>query len=272
MPETVLQPPIYFLQQQAEQVTSLECAGVEIAVYSQRSPTKQTPNEDAAVIIPVGPESFVVAVADGVGGSRGGEQASNLALTTLAETIQEQCVDPTLMRVSILDGIEKANRLIQALNIGAATTVAIIEYHAGTIRPYHVGDSKILVTGLRGRVHYQSVSHSPVGFAMESGMMAHDDVMAHEDRHVVFNVVGDPSMRIEMGPILIMSARDTVVIASDGLSDNMKTEEVIEHLRKGPLAAAANRVCKLAGQQMLQSELQPSKPDDLTMLAFRRVN
>lgn len=55
----------------------------------------------------------------------------------------------------------------QALNIGAATTIAIIEYHAGTVRPYHVGDSMILVTGLRGRVHYQSVSHSPVGFAME---------------------------------------------------------------------------------------------------------
>jgi serine/threonine protein phosphatase PrpC len=271
MPETALQPPIYFLQHQAEGVTSMECAGVEIAVYSQRSPIKQTPNEDAAVIIPVGHESLVMAVADGVGGSRGGEQASNLAITTLAETIQENCHDPSLMRVSILDGIEKANRLIQALNIGAATTIAIIEYHAGTIRPYHVGDSMILVTGLRGRMHYQSVSHSPVGFAMESGMIAHDEVMMHEDRHVVFNVVGDASMRIEIGPTLQLAARDTGVIASDGLSDNVPVAKVIELLRKGPLAVSAQRACELASKQMAQHDVQPSKPDDLTLIAFRRA-
>jgi PPM family protein phosphatase len=271
MPDIALQPPIYFLQHQADAITSLECGGLEIAVYSQRSPIKQTPNEDAAVVIPVGPDSVVLAVADGVGGSRGGEQASNLALTTLAETIQEECTDPLLMRVSILDGIEKANRLIQGLNIGAATTIAIIEYHAGTIRPYHVGDSMILVTGLRGRLHYQSVSHSPVGFAMESGMIAHDEVMAHEDRHVVSNVVGDASMRIEIGPTLHLATRDTVAIASDGLSDNMPISQVIDLLRKGPLTDSANRVCQQARQQMLQSVVQPFKPDDLAMVAFRRL-
>ncbi len=67
MTQIALDPPIYYLQHLADEVSYLRCSGVEVAVYSQRSPLKQTPNEDAAVVIPVGPESAVFAVADGVG-------------------------------------------------------------------------------------------------------------------------------------------------------------------------------------------------------------
>ena len=271
MTQIILDPPIYYLQHLADDVSSLRCCGVEVAIYSQRSPIKQTPNEDAAVVIPVGPESAVFAVADGVGGSRGGEQASNLALKTLAETIQEECTDPSLMRVCILDAIEKANREILALNIGAATTIAIIEYHAGTMRPYHVGDSMILTTGLRGRVRYQSVCHSPVGFAVESGMLADEDAMLHADRHMVSNVVGDATMRIEIGPTLTLAQRDTTVVASDGLFDNLSVQQVVEILRKGRLDVSTLTACHLARERMMQSTVMPFKPDDLTLLAFRRL-
>jgi PPM family protein phosphatase len=271
MTQIILDPPIYYLQNLADDVFSLTCCGVEVAVYSQRSPIKQTPNEDAAVVIPVGPESAVFAVADGVGGCRGGEQASNLALKTLAETIQELCTDPSLMRVCILDAIEKANREILALNIGAATTIAVIEYHAGTMRPYHVGDSMILTTGLRGRVRYQSVCHSPVGFAVESGMLADEEAMLHEDRHMVSNVVGDATMRIEIGPTLTLAQRDTTVVASDGLFDNLSVQQVVDILRKGRLDVSTRIACHLARERMTQSTVMPFKADDLTLLAFRRV-
>lgn len=271
MSQIALQPPIFFLQQQTEEVASVHCAGAEVAIFTTRSPAKQTPNEDAAVVIPVGLDSAVFAVADGVGGSRGGEQASNLALRTLAETIQEECGDPSQMRVCILDGIERANRLIQALNIGAATTIAVLEYHEGRVRPYHVGDSMILVTGLRGRVHYQSICHSPVGFAVESGLMAQDEAMWHEDRHMVSNVVGDAAMRIEIGPTFPLSVRDTAVIASDGLFDNLPVPQVVELIRKGRLPEAASKTCQAARQQMLQATSGAHKPDDLTLLALRRA-
>jgi PPM family protein phosphatase len=271
MSQVILHPPTFFLQNQAEEVACLQCAGVEVAIYSQRSPVKQTQNEDAAVVIPVGPDAAVFAVADGLGGCRGGEQASNLALKILAETIQEECTDPSLMRVSIMDGIEKANKQIQALNIGAATTIAVIEYNAGRVRPYHVGDSMILVTGLRGRIHYQSISHSPVGFAVESGLMAHDEAMFHEDRHMVSNVVGDATMRIEVGPTLSLAMRDTTIIASDGLFDNLAITQVVELLRKGRLGDSAGKACQLARAQMEGKNGGAFKPDDLTLLALRRL-
>ena len=79
--------PRFFLQHESDAPETLQIGGTEVVVYSRRSPTKETVNEDAAAIIPVGDHSFVMVVADGVGGYRGGEEASNLTLQQLAETI-----------------------------------------------------------------------------------------------------------------------------------------------------------------------------------------
>jgi len=241
----------------------------EACAYSRRSPFKESFNEDAVGIIRVDDETAVFAISDGCGGMRGGEQASSIALQVLADSIERNESGPDRLRVAILDGIEQANIAVQDLRIGAACTIAVVEYHRGTIRPYHVGDSMILVTGVRGRIRYQSVSHSPVGFAVESGMLAADDAMHHEDRHLVSNVVGDARMRIEIGPSLTLSPRDTVVIASDGLFDNLSILEVVDGLRKGKLPLAVGTVTELAYQRMLGIRDQPCKPDDLSVIAIR---
>ena len=243
----------------------------EACAYSRRSPFKESFNEDAVGIIRVDFETAVFAIADGCGGMRGGEQASSIALQVLAESIERNESGPDRLRVAILDGIEQANIAVQELRIGAACTIAVVEYHRGTIRPYLVGDSMILVTGVRGRIRYQSVSHSPVGFAVESGMLAAEDAMHHEDRHLVSNVVGDARMRIEIGPSLTLSPRDTVVIASDGLFDNLSIIEVVNGLRKGKLPLAVGTVTELAYQRMLGIKDQPCKPDDLSVVAIRPI-
>ena len=242
---------------------------LESCAYSRRCPIKETPNEDAIGIFRIDDETAVFAVADGCGGMRGGEQASRLALKILSESIEQHDSGPDRLRVAILDGIEKANIAVQDLKIGAACTIAVVECYRGIIRPYHVGDSMILVTGNRGRIRYQSVSHSPVGFAVESGMLCATEAMHHEDRHIVSNVVGDSRMRIEIGPTIKLSRRDTVVIASDGLFDNLSIAEVVERVRKGKLPNAVALLKDLANERMLGIEGQPCKPDDLSVIVIR---
>ena len=261
----------FLLREEKSDILSQRDALWEACSFSRRSPFKETYNEDAVGIIHVDDETAVFAIADGCGGMRGGEQASEIALQVLFDSIERNESGPERMRVAILDGIEQANIAVQDLKIGAACTIAVVEYHRGTIRPYHVGDSMILVTGNRGRIRYQSVCHSPVGFAVESGMLAADDAMHHEDRHIVSNVVGDSRMRIEIGPAVKLSRRDTVVIASDGLFDNLAIEEVVNGIRKGKIADALALVTDLAHQRMLGIEGQPCKPDDLSVICIRPV-
>jgi PPM family protein phosphatase len=259
----------FLIQQEQGLVTSLGSSCWVASVFSQRSPQKSTPNEDATVVIPISDESAVFAVADGCGGQRGGEQASSIALKCLADSVANE-TDITNLRMAILDGIDQANREILALKMGAACTIAVAEFQRGWVRPYHVGDSKILLVSNRGRVRYQSVCHSPVGFAVEAGFLEPDQAMNHDERHVISNFLGYGQMRMEIGPMLQMGARDTLLVASDGLFDNLHDHEVIETIRKGRLASSLKRLTDRATERMVGVGESPCKPDDLSVIVVRR--
>lgn len=263
--------PIIYTQQDFTRAHSGAFASGRVAVFTVRAPGKETVNEDAAALIPHGMNSGVLVVADGVGGIRGGDEAAKLAVNALVAAVRRsEEAEEIALREAILDGIEHANQAVIDLGTGAATTLAVIELQGDTVRPYHVGDSMILVSGQRGKVKFQSISHSPVGYAVESGLLDEADAIHHEERHIVSNVVGSPEMRIDIGPAITLAHRDTLVLASDGLSDNLYSEEIVERVRKGPLAAATDKLVEACQRQMLSpAEGHPSKPDDLTFILFR---
>ncbi len=94
--------------------------------------------------------------------------------------------------------------------------------------------------------------------------------MHHEDRHVISNVIGSADMRIEVGSAIKIAPRDTLVLASDGVSDNLHLPEIVECVRKGLLAAVARALASRVRKRMeSKSEGEPSKPDDLTFVIFR---
>jgi serine/threonine protein phosphatase PrpC len=221
--------------------------------------------------MPLTEDLAVLALADGMGGGQVGDQASSLALQELDRELRRDMIGGALLRPSILNGIERANRAVRELASGAASTLAVCEVHGHTIRPYHVGDSTILVVGQRGRIKLQTVPHSPVGYAVEAGYLDESSAMHHEDRHLVLNVLGNEDMRIEVGSILQLAPRDTVLLASDGLVDNLDRDEIISRIRKGPLGEAARVLAEDAWQRMVEpTDGAPSKADDLTFALYRR--
>jgi serine/threonine protein phosphatase PrpC len=264
------------------EVVSLEIAGGTAAVFSTRSPQKESPNEDVAAVLPCSPRHGVLAVADGLGGHAGGERASKLAVDTVQQTIHERITlsadpDAEPLRPAILDGIEAANQAVLAIGTGAATTLSLVEIQGDVVRAYQVGDSAILLAGQRGKLKYQTIAHSPIGYAVEAGLLAEEDAIHHDQRHMISNVLGSTDMHVEMGPTIRMATRDTLVLASDGLLDNLLPNEIVELVRTGPLdravgqlAAVAlermNATCNVSGEN---SGPTPSKPDDLTIIAFR---
>lgn len=241
-----------------------------VCVRSLRSPEKATANEDSAAVIPAG-DALVLAVADGVGGTPAGREASNTAVKTLHRLLTALPREGAPLRPAILDAIEAANRAVLALGRGAATTLVIAQLDAGWLRAYHAGDSELLVVGQRGRVKQRIVPHSPTGFAVEAGLLDEDEAVRHHQRHVLFNVIGSPEMRVEVGPATELAARDTVLLASDGLFDNLFSDEIIDTVRAGPLPQAADRLVARARARMNGGRRteQPCKPDDLTVVLFR---
>jgi serine/threonine protein phosphatase PrpC len=94
--------------------------------------------------------------------------------------------------------------------------------------------------------------------------------MNHEERHLVSNVVGSAEMHIEVGPVLPLSRRDTVILASDGLTDNLHTGELIDTIHKGPLRRVMRRLAEKTSQRMTNpTPDHPSKMDDVTFIVYR---
>jgi len=229
-------------------------------------------NQDALLVVTADDKRVVLAVADGLGGHAGGEKASRAALESLAGHLQEAVTTGADLRDAILNGFEAANAAVQELKMDAGTTLAVVEIDDKTLRTYHAGDSAILVAGQRGLVKLQTVAHSPVGYAVEAGMLNEKEAMHHEDRHIVSNIIGTDTMRIEIGPTITLRDRDTVLLATDGLFDNLHTKEIVDIIRKGPLSKSAESLRERIETRMTgeQAPTRPSKPDDLTYVLYRR--
>ena len=265
----------------------------EAVFLSLKSPLKETPNEDSLDVMPIAEHRGWLVVADGLGGHRGGRRASQMVISSLRQAARNLMVaqretSPTIshvvtvptqgngspshpdFRTVILDTIEQVNRRLIRGGTGGATTIALVEIHEGQVRTYHSGDSEVLVVSQRGRIKYDTVPHSPVGYALEAGFLTEEEALQHEDRHFVSNVVGSRQMSIELGPWIKLAPRDTVLLASDGLFDNLLKSEIVDLIRIGKLSAGVKALAKRALERMVRPQSEhPSKPDDLSILAFR---
>lgn len=245
--------------------------GGNVVAYSCPSPDRKTENEDCLAVIPYGPQAAVLVVADGAGGLPAGRLASHTAVSTLIKSLETSGEKTIMLRTAILDGIDAANAAVQELANGAATTFTVVTVEGLIARAYQIGDSEGMVIGQRGLLRLQTPVQSPTGLAVEAGFLNEREALHHHDRHLVSNFLGTPDMRIDIGAEVKLQPRDTIIVASDGLMDNVLVGEIIERVRKGPLAKAADAVVALARRRMNGTAAeQPSKPDDLSVILFRK--
>ena len=76
-------------------------------------------------------------------------------------------------------------------------------------------------------------------------------------------------MHVEVGSSRKISTRDGLLVASDGVLDNVLNDELVALLRTGTAADAARKISALAGERMRTPQPgKPHKPDDLTLIVF----
>ena len=240
-----------------------------------RSPLKkgEEPCEDALMLFDAGPLGVFVALADGAGGHQSGRAASGLVLDTVGEALIARAAQAESgFTAPAFEALETANQRVRELGVGAATTFAAASIRDLQVRTLHVGDSEVVLMGQRGAIRLQTVSHSPVGYAREAGLLDEEEALLHEDRHIVSNMVGADDMRVEIAGATPIAPRDTLLLASDGLFDNLYLGEIVEICRKGPLERAADQLEQRARDRMSGAEPgMPGKADDLSFILYRRT-
>jgi serine/threonine protein phosphatase PrpC len=259
-----------FVREQMQSVSISSFVSGEAAVFSIQAPTKNAgENEDACALIQLDAGSGLLVLADGVGGHRGGQDASALAIETMVKVSRLEIADCTNLREPVLNAIELCNKTLLSEGLGAATTLLVVEIQGSAVRPYYIGDSTILVTGQRGKLKFQSILQSPTGYALEAGFMEEEDVRTDENRHYVSNIVGTSDLHMTVGSWLTLAPKDTVLLCSDGLTDNIYINAIIDTIRIGSLPCAANKLQALCRGKMHEGT---GHADDLSFILFRMNN
>ena len=67
-----------------------------------------------------------------------------------------------------------------------------------------------------------------------------------------------------------LAARDTVLLGTDGLWDNLFLSEIVELIRAGELLDSAEKLARTVIERMESPVTgQPSKPDDVSFILYR---
>jgi PPM family protein phosphatase len=208
---------------------------------------KRRHNEDAYVIEPP-----IFAVADGMGGAKAGEVASGLA----AAALKEGGADGTSAEERVVGLIQAANRRVfdranedrDASGMGTTMTVALVEEDRVVFG--HVGDSRAYLIR-DGEIEQLTDDHSLVAELVRSGRLSPEEAEVHPQRSVITRVVGTEAY-VDVDTFSIEAAvGDLFLICSDGLTDMVDDETIIEAIEKNranldraaeALVGAANRV------------------------------
>lgn len=288
-----------FLELDHERPERLSPERGEAVLFSTKAFDKPTGNEDAALFCELPGAVTVLAVADGVGGLPAGAVAAATAIGAVrravertisrADRVADRAIEPSsgreassgaaretareagsTLRSAIFDAFEEANAQLLEMGVGAATTLVVVEVRDGTARAYHAGDSGALLVGQRGRVRFETIPHSPVGYGVAAGMLEPSETHHHDERHLLSNCVGSRDMRVEVGAPVAMSARDTLLLATDGVLENIERRDLIDQIRAGSLLQAATDLQARLRLTMAGADPKlPAHPDDATALLFR---
>jgi PPM family protein phosphatase len=202
-------------------------------------------NEDAWVCQPP-----LFAVADGMGGARGGEIASRLAAAALREDDSGASGEERVIGL-----IQEANRRVyerssedsDASGMGTTVTVALVEDDGVTIG--HVGDSRAYL--IRGdNLEQLTEDHSLVAELVRSGRLSPEEAEAHPQRSVITRALGtDPDVDVDTLSVAAEPG-DIFLICSDGLTSMVDDDTILDIVERnhGSLESAAKELIGTANR------------------------
>ncbi len=184
------------------------------------------------------------AVADGMGGHRGGEIASATAIRMLSDAVGAAPGEANAARL-LAGAIVSANEEIyQSAHTGSGpsgmgTTLTAAMLGGDVLTIGHVGDSRAYL--LRdGNLTQLTEDHSLVGELYRSGKLSQEEAFAHPNRNVLTKALGtSEDITADVGTHKLRPG-DKVLLTTDGLT-TMVPDEGIARILAGP--EAADEIC-----------------------------
>ena len=198
-------------------------------------------NQDSYYISNSLDEVQLYMLADGMGGYKGGEIASKLAVESAQKYIQNNFSNNLTEKEEILklvkDAVEYANMVVyekskqvQELE-GMGTTLEICLIYNNKVYIGHVGDSRIY----RIRKEFMrklTQDHSYVQKLVKDGTITKEEAMHHPQKNMLMKALGcnafvEPDVMVKG-----FLKEDILIMCSDGLTNLVSQEEIFKEAKK----------------------------------------
>jgi len=214
-----------------------------------RTGLKREHNEDHIGVFEVD-GGLLIVVCDGLGGNRGGEVASELAVNTINTQFR------ILNKLSILERIQKsitkANEAIisrgsKDKNIaGMATTTEVLFLKKDFAYWGHVGDSRIYFSK-KGKLQLLSKDHSLVQRLVDEGYITLNEAKNHPNKNIITRALGDSAeIEVDLSKMKLKKKENNkFLVCTDGVHGVLSTAEIEKLINGSNLSIIADKMSVL---------------------------
>lgn len=213
-------------------------------------------NEDNGGVFVNHCDEFLAIVADGMGGHKAGEVASQCAVGHLKEQWQqvESMLTPAQAEEWFRTNISAVNKQILKYSRehkeyeGMGTTIVAVIVTDKFATVANIGDSRCYVMNDQG---YKQLTedHSFVNELVKTGQITPEDAVHHPRKNIVLKAVGtEPEVEMDTKTITFEEG-DKILLCSDGLSDKVTNQEMESILKEqGNVEEKADKLIQMANQ------------------------
>lgn len=226
---------------------------MKIVAKTDKGMVRET-NQDAYAVGELPNEVAWAVVCDGMGGAKGGDIASKLAVKVISEKINssynanmrdssiKNLLDSAITAANI-EVYDMADSHTELFGMGTTVVCTIVRNNVAFIA--HAGDSRAYIAS-KGKISQITTDHSYVQDLVDRGKITADEAETHPNKNVITRAVGvDKRIDVDFCEV-DLNENDTLILCTDGLTNYVTNEELLSDVSDDQYYAFADRLVKRA--------------------------
>lgn len=213
-------------------------------------------NEDSGGVFYNPSNQLLAIIADGMGGHRAGDVASQMAVSIIQEKWQESTafISPEQTEKWLSKTLQEVNKSIydKALQndaySGMGTTIVVIISVNDFVTVAHVGDSRCYISNENG-FNQVTEDHSLVNELVRSGQITADDAVYHPRKNIVLKALGTEEEVTPDVQSLSWEYGDKILLCTDGLTDKLSNEELSTFIQLDNIQETGKQLIDVANER-----------------------